>query len=325
MPPSKKTLFPYLAELDQNHDLRVWLNNPGFKRSAELPPSAVMTGVWKLNSGSDLEFTVKEVKRSVGDVFRSAAGRTFVFSGKLLAVEAGAAVFEVTMRDERGCAHIRAFRFSGAWGNDEAGRFTFTLNRRRDPDILVLTGSWTVNDNQRIEYTLGKRSLRRGVKYDSTVEFSGFWDIRGGKKLVYLLSSSGNSKFEFKAQVESPTMYPRAGEIRYRLGAGARRAGLRQPGVIVLYGEWKFGRRYGLSFDMEYGEGCVRSLVFGASVDLSRDDTFEFRLRDTTGADPGFSVVFTHRFVKARDAKLFARLIRIKNENKAEAGMTIPF
>lgn len=325
MPPSKKTLFPNPAELDKNHDLRVWLNYPGLKRSAKSPPSAVMTGVWKINSGSDLEFTVKEVKRSSGDFFHSAVGRTFVFSGKLLAVEAGAAVFEVTMRDERGNTHFRTFRFSGVWGNDEAGRFTFTLNRRRDPDILVFTGSWTVNDNQRIEYTFGKRFLRKGVRNYSTVEFSGFWGIRGRNKLVYFLSSSGNSKFEFKVQAESPTMRPKAGGIRYRIGAGARRSGLRAPGVIVLYGEWKFGRKYGLTFDMEYGKGRVRSILFGASVDISRNDTFEFRLRDTYGADPGFTVIFTHKFIKDRDAKLFAKLIKTKNENKAEAGMTIPF
>jgi len=95
--------------------------------------------------------------------------------------------------------------------------------------------------------------------------------------------------------------------------------------IITLYGTWKFSRRLGLYFEMDYGQGRVRRMVFSSEINLSKRDRVIFKLTDKQGRRLGISVIFRHRFLSRRDADWFLRLKRDYQEKKADAGVRIDF
>jgi len=97
------------------------------------------------------------------------------------------------------------------------------------------------------------------------------------------------------------------------------------PGqVIILYGEWKFGRNLGITFQMDYGQGKVREIEFGAEVTFSRNKII-FALKNEFGQPLGLILTMTHKFLKLIDAEAFIGLKTRQKEQAIEAGITIPF
>ncbi|MFA5351604.1 MAG: hypothetical protein WC357_09825, partial [Candidatus Omnitrophota bacterium] len=94
--------------------------------------------------------------------------------------------------------------------------------------------------------------------------------------------------------------------------------------LIVLYGEWKFGRNLGVSFLMDYGQGRVREIEFGAVVTFGRNKV-NLALNNEFGEPLGITITMTHKFLKAIDAEAFIRLKSRQNEQVVETGITIPF
>ncbi|MFA6129440.1 MAG: hypothetical protein WC731_00455 [Candidatus Omnitrophota bacterium] len=140
-----------------------------------------------------------------------------------------------------------------------------------------------------------------------------------------MLESSLTSRFEFKVQLESSVLRPRKGEIRYRIGVGIRQSRLTAPGnLLILYGEWKFGRDLGLIFRMDYGQGRVKSLEFGAQVDFNRNKVI-FALKNEFGKPLGITLTVTHKFLKAVDTEAFIRLKSYRKTRAVEAGFSLPF
>ena len=140
-----------------------------------------------------------------------------------------------------------------------------------------------------------------------------------------MLEGSSTSRFEFKVQLESPTLYPKKGEIRYRIGIGVRKSRLTAPGqILILYGEWKFGRNLGLIFQMDYGQNKVKSIEFGAEVTFGRSKII-FALKNELDESLGITLTMTHKFMESFDAEAFIRLKSRQKEQATEAGITIPF
>ncbi|HNW40149.1 MAG TPA: hypothetical protein PKI44_06995, partial [Candidatus Omnitrophota bacterium] len=155
--------------------------------------------------------------------------------------------------------------------------------------------------------------------------FKGHWDISPANRLAYVLEGSSSSRFEFKVQLGSPVFVPKKGQIRYRLGVGIRQSRLTVPGqLIILYGEWRFGRNLGLTFQMDYGQGRVRKIEFTAEVNFGRNKVI-FALKNTLNEPLGVRLTMTHKFLETLDAQAFIRLKSLQKEQAIEAGMTIPF
>jgi len=218
-------------------------------------------------------------------------------------------------------SHLRILSLKGTWRANEYNELVFEAKARRGsaktPDKYTFKGAWKVNKNQQVEYNCGEGP--------DVLTFKGHWDISSANQLVYILEGSSTSRFEFKVQLESPTFYPKEGQIRYRIGIGVRKSRLTGTGqMLILYGEWKFGRNFGLTFRMDYGQGRVKTLTFGAEVTFGRNKVI-FALKNEFGKPLGINITTTHKFLKAIDAEAFIRLKSRQNEQAIEAGFTIPF
>jgi hypothetical protein len=218
-------------------------------------------------------------------------------------------------------SHLRILKLKGTWRANDDNELCFEVSTRKGPpETYTFKGSWKLNNNQQIEYVSEDGRDR--------LTFKGYWNISLANRLVYALEGSSTSRFEFKVQLESPILYPKKGEIRYRIGVGIRQSRLSAPGqVLILYGEWKFGRNLGLTFQMDYGQGRVREIEFGAEVTFGQNKVI-FALKNELGQPLGVTLTMTHKFLEHLDAEAFIRLKFHKSEQSQqaiEAGITIPF
>ncbi|PIQ86096.1 MAG: hypothetical protein COV73_05085 [Candidatus Omnitrophica bacterium CG11_big_fil_rev_8_21_14_0_20_43_6] len=241
------------------------------------------------------------------------------FRTRFIAVESDALVIETIQTESKTRRqHLRILRFKGTWHANQQNELCFEVaSRKGPPQTYTFKGTWKINNNQQIKYTLAGGH--------NTLLFKGHWQITSQNRLTYLLEGSSTSRFEFKVQLESPTLFPKKGQIRYRLGTGIRRSRLAKGAPIVtLYGEWKFGRNLGLIFEMDYGQGRVRAMEFGAKVTFERNNLI-FTLKNELGQPLGITLTMTHKFLKSFDAEAFIRLTSRQQEQGAEAGITLPF
>ena len=303
--------------------LEYWLNSPvAWRRVHHLPPKIAFTGLWKLTGHDDLQLTVS--KASYMPEALSGVSR-ITLNGRIIAANDGALIFESRSIDIRGNTHNRLLKLAGTWGSDDANRIIFSVTKKDRPDILTLSGTWSVNDNQQITYTAEEHDLARRDKTISIVEFAGYWQVSASNRISYVLRKGSASRFDLRAHLETPNIYPQAGVIKYRLGAGARQAKNSHPIIVSLYGQWKIGRKLAPVFEMEYEKGRVRSLEFGCRVDVSKKDRIEAALTCARGEDLGGRLIFTRRFLAKLDADLFVRLKKTAREQSADVGVTVPF
>ena len=238
---------------------------------------------------------------------------------RFIAAESDSLVIETIQTESKtNRQRLRILKLKGTWRANDYNELCFEVTLRKGPpETYTFKGSWKLNNNQQIEYISGDGRDK--------LTFKGYWNISSANRLVYLLEGSLTSRFEFKVQLESSTFYPKKGEIRYRIGVGIRQSRLTAPGqVLILYGEWKFGRNLGLTFQMDYGQGKVRSREFGAKVTFGRNKVI-FTLKNEFGDPLGATITMTHKFLEHLDTEAFIRLKSRQNEQAIEAGITIPF
>lgn len=245
---------------------------------------------------------------------------------RFIAVESDALIIETIQTIEGGTLQnrvapgtkLRILKLKGTWRANDYNELCFEVTARKgSPETYTFKGSWKLNENQQIEYTFedGRDKLT----------FKGYWDISSANRLVYSLEGSSTSRFVFKVQLESPTFYPKKGEIRYRIGVGMRQSRLTAPGqILIFYGQWKFGRDLGLTFQMDYGQGQIRVIEFGAEVTFGRNKVI-FALKNEFGESLGVTFTMAHKFLESFDAEAFIRLKSLRREQAVEAGITIPF
>ncbi len=238
---------------------------------------------------------------------------------RFIAVESDTLVIETIQTESKTYRQrLRILKLKGTWRANEYNELVFEATGHKGlPEKFTFKGSWKANNNQQIEYTSEDgRDL---------LTFKGYWQFLSRKRLVYIIEGSSTSRFEFKVQLESPTLYPKKGEIRYRIGVGIRQSRLSTPGqILTLHGEWKFGRNLELTFRMNYGKGKVRSIGFGAEVTFGRNKVI-FALKNEFGEPLGITLTMTRKFLKSYDAEAFIKLKFRQKEQAIEAGISIPF
>ena len=305
---------------DAKNRLIYLLNEPdAWRRKYDLSPEVRFEGKWRIDNECNLELVLG--RREEG----SASLGSLKLKSKIISVDNDTLTFEVHSRDRQGNSHVRLIKLSGAWQADERNRITFTV-QKRSPDVLALEGAWQVNKNQQITYKYETTGLKSGVKAVQTLVFAGFWDISEKNRLTYIFSGSSRSRFDFRVQAGTPSMYPQQGKIKYLLGAGVRQEIRPRAKVVYLYGEWKFSRSSGLSFEMDYGQGEVRAIKFGAQVRLNKQDDVVFALANNREEPLGISVTFSHQFLKSSGAEAFLRLKTGRRSGfGVEVGARIPF
>lgn len=309
---------------DNNNRLIYWLNAPlAWRRQYNLPSKITFQGHWWLNPNYDLELILDESKGQ----FR---GNRLVLKGEIISTDRDALAFEIKSYNKEGLLHLQIIRLSGFWQADEYNRLSFIVNKKDSPnDIITLEGIWQINQNQQITYTFEKTDFITKIKTLHTLTFEGFWQIDSANRLTYILSHSFDSRFDFRIQIESPNLYPKEGVIKYRLGIGLKGLIFKKrtapSKIISLYGSWKFSRKAGLQFQIDYGQGKIHSIEFGTNVHLTKKDEVVFSLINKRNEPLGMNLIFTHRFLKKLDAEAFLRFKKFSKESSIEAGVKIPF
>lgn len=316
--------------VDKNNQLIYWLNQPSrWRREYSLPNKIRFTGKWRINSEHNLQLVLNETKDQY-------SGNRLTLNGRIISIDNNSLVFEIITRNKRvdlsprkgaqAQTQIRLLKLNGLWKADEYNRLSFMVKKKVSPDTLILEGAWQVNQHQQIIYNFEKINRKTKSKTMNTLVFEGFWQINDRNRLTYILERSWKSRFDFRVQVETPNIYPRQGVIKYRLGIGIRQKRQSRARIISLYGTWKFSRKAGLIFKMNYGKGKLHSIRFGTSINLNTRDKIVFSLTNKRKQPLGLCITFSHRFLKQLDAETFLRLKRILGEETAiETGLNIPF
>lgn len=305
-------------KIDKNNKLIYLLNEPcEWKRKYKLPSKMIFEGKWGLDRNHNLELTLEENRSQ----FKS---DTLTIRGNIIKAGSDTIVFEAKSIDQNGLLHLQMLELGVRWSADEVNRLCFSAKKRAS-DIVVLQGEWLLDKNQKLTYTYERQELKRKTKLKNTLVFEGFWQIADSKKLVYILKGSPDSRFEFRAQIQSPTIYPQEGAIKFLLGAGAKKTSPKAQKTISLYGAWKFSKRLGLSFEVDYQEEKVVAAEFGVDAALNKANQVSLALKTKEGKPLGVDAVFTHKFLKQLDAEVFLKLKDSKDEAAASIGMRIPF
>jgi hypothetical protein len=126
-------------------------------------------------------------------------------------------------------------------------------------------------------------------------------------------------------QLESPSIYPQEKAIKYRIGIGIKEEGFTENKIISIYGTWKFSRKAGLIFKVDYGRSRIKEIEFATNIYLSKKDEVVFSLSSKEGEDLGICLTFNRKFLKKYAAEAYLRLKRQSKESALEAGVHIPF
>lgn len=308
-----QTIFPEgRFKIDENNRLCFWLNNQQpFKKEYRIPKKIFFDGTWRLNQNHDLEIISQ-------DNFNI----PLVLKINIISLRQDAFIFGINQIDSVGQNHLRILKLSGYWKANDYNRLSFIIKKKFLSDTLTFQNTWQINKDNQISYTFEKTDLKTKTKVKSVLIFEGFWQINSSNKLTYIIEHSRKSHFDFRVQLESPNIYPKEGCIKYRVGMGIKN---KENSVIYLYGDWKFSRKLGLSFKIDYGKGRITNINFAADIHLSKENEVIFNLIDEIHKPMGIKVIFSHKFLKKHDAEFFLRLKKLRDESGVEAGLRIPF
>ncbi|TBR17605.1 hypothetical protein EPO66_02465, partial [bacterium] len=206
--------------VDNKNRLVYWLNESD---------KIAFIGKWVLNPDHDLELEIN-------------SGSVLVIKGEIISAGPDKLAFEINSVNDEGLDQLRILELSGSWGSDEANRIFFALTKEYKQDTLKFRSGWSLNQNQQIVYAYQKTNLKTKTKASSEFTIDGFWEVTSANRLRYIISRGTGSKFDFKAQLETPTIYPKDKEIRYRLGVGLKENRRPKGKIISLYGAWKLSR-----------------------------------------------------------------------------------
>ena len=285
----------------------------GYVKELKQPSRIKFEGNWYLTADYDLRFVLIETQRqNKGDELN--------IKGKIFSFEADAVIFQAKFKKSLYEDEISLLSLGGRWRADNRNQLEFIVTKSYQEDMLKFTGGWQVNENQQITYTYQKQNLATKTKTDELLTFKGYWSIDTRNRLVYILDLKNKSFFDFTAQIQSPVMRGKEGEVRYRVGVGVKN--LARENIVTLSGTWKVSRQKDIFFQMDYGKRHIEKIAFGANVYLGKDKTVIFELRNKRNEGLGFSVAFEKRFLK-KQAGVFTRVSKLGEDKRIEAGLRI--
>ncbi len=306
-------------KINKDNSLSYWLNEPqAWRLKYNLPKEIKFEGSWKINDNYDLELNFSRGKLD-------GRGEKIILKGEIISTGRDVLAFEFHAQDKTGNKEFQILELSGSWSCGEQNEIIFLVDKKAGPDTLKLGGGWKINKNQQIIYSYEKISLKTKNKNSHLLTFSGYWEISQKNSLIYRFSTGSKSRFDFSAALQTPNLYPQKGVIKYRLGAGVKEGRVSRTKLITLFGDWKFSKTLGLSFEMDYGKGNVRALEFGADINLTSKDKVTFNLVSRERKPLGINVIFSRKFLKKSDAEAFLKFKNLREDPAVEAGMYIPF
>ena len=282
-----------------------------FPENENIPNQVMISGDWSLTDNHHLRLTLdKEARRTFGD--------QLTLQGQILDAGKESLIFAITTRDNNGAQSTYILDLQGFWQADENNRLSFHVRREADRrDILTFSGAWEINKNHQIVYRYEKADLVRKKKESHLLTFEGHWDVREKFRISYVLNEASGSGFDFAASAAILD----EDHIKYQVGIGAAEKAGTVKRTITLSGVWRLKKDAGILFDIEYKDGKVHSIVFGADAVLTDRDTVLFKLKSgVDNKDLDIELELSHSLVE-RDGEIFLRALASRRELACYAGM----
>jgi hypothetical protein len=294
--------------VDKNNNLSYHVKAP-MPGGAGIPHQVKLRGRWSLAGNHTLKLTLdKWGRQTFGDML--------TLWGDIKDVDKNSLLFAVTTKTGKGSRSAYALKLRGLWVADRNNRLTFRVRRERGRyDILTLDGIWGINRAHQIIYRYKSSRLIRKSKRVHTLTFKGHWDIPDKSRISYIMDKKSGSVFSFRAALGAF----KANYIKYEIGIGLSRKPEPLKRVFTLFGAWRIRKNAGLLFEVEYANGKVHALVFGADARLTGRDTISVKLKNSVDEEMGVEVKLSHEILEG-DGEAFLRCLKAKGRSAALAG-----
>jgi len=227
----------------------------------------------------------------------SADEETLTLKGEIVSVSSDELTCIVTSKKERDVEVARILKLKGRWQADKNNRLSFAVSKEDGrADLLVFDGIWEIDGDNQIIYRYKKTDLVRKTKEERSFIFKGAWRLTDREKIAYMLDTSGESGFLFKAQLENSGISGRFGVLRYRVGIGVSEHKRPIEKIIKFFGALR--------------------------LNITKKDSLEFEFTDARGRRLGMSTTLSRKLL---GGEAFVRFKRLAEESKVEAGIKIPW
>ncbi len=306
-PTKDPKVIPGRFVVEQNSLVYLVDDPKGWQKDFDFPTRIRFRGKWWLSREHNLIMLLDD------------SSDTLTLRGRICRPEGNVFTFWLRSRKFKDTSEVSFIKLAGIWRADKNNRLTFEVTERQARGTLTLRGIWDIGKNNQIIYRY--QQLKTKDKHE--LIFRGSWDISDKNKVGYLIEKSRGSRFDFRAYLQTPNLYPAKGLIKYRISVGL--ASKWEERVLVLAGEWKISRAGGLEFELDYKDGRVQRIRFGAVVNLPGRDRIVFSLTNREGRPLGITVTFTKRSLSQKDWEYFIRARRQGKELYLGGGFKLRF
>jgi len=276
-----------------------------------------LDGEWQLDKENDLNFVIRKTKTQAG-------GEKLTLRTKLIKAGSNALAFSLDTQGKSGTHQAQWLELKGKWQADKYNRLQFLIKEQVIKNRpLTFQGLWEVRQNTLV-YTYKKSLSGVKLKQSHDLYFKGYWQINQKNRLTYILDSENLSQFDFRAYLETPNLIGKRGQIKYRLGIGAKGDKLFKVQIISLYGVWKLNRKAGLSLVVDYAGAGTKAIDFGAFVWINEKTKVTLGLVSKQGKDTGISLTLNKSFFKTK-AEWFLRAASQASRPGFEWGINLPW
>ncbi len=312
----KKVVLDGKFTIDKDNSLIYHLTSR-LGRPKETPLHKIkFTGKWSLTPEHNLKLSLFESRTQK-------LGNSLILTGNILTAGANELVFSYTTRHKDARTTTKLLKIKGTWQANRNNRLKFLAQQyRRRPDELLFRGGWEIGKNYEIIYCYRTIYQKRGIKLKKYLVLNGVWEIAGKNRLRFLVEKSTDSLLDFRVMLETPSIFAKKGEIRYRIGIRItkQREIVRK---IVFFGKWKLGRKLALDFEIEYKDGVRHSSRFIFDYCLDSKDKIKLALKTKQGEGTGLEITFSRQFFK--NAEGFMKFRRAIYQKALEGGIRLSF
>lgn len=242
------------------------------------------------------------------------------FKAKIIDVKPGELTVYVTRVQHNQKKGGRIYRLKGNWRLDSKNRITFEVNRTKvASDTLTFKGIWNINKNHEVTYTYREETLKTKRKFTRTLTFKGYWDLGEKNRLTYYFQRNNQSHFHVKGAFQTKSILAKKGEIRYQFGIDLEKRVRTQ--TLTIFGKWKYSRKLGAKFEVQYRNKKKHAIVFGAEYSFDSKTRLGVNLKGEKGQKTGIELILT-RDIPKKDGEIFVQYLKSQDESRIEGGMS---
>lgn len=274
------------------------------------PYQVNLKGRWSLSKNHQAVFTV--IRSSGG-----ASGDSFEICGDLIDAKGNALLVSLTTRRDDNTTTTYALELTGSWSVDNNNRLIFKLKRGRDSfDPMVFVAAWQLGVNNEIVYRYEKSQLKTRSKTFNTLILKGAWKLESKNSLNYEIDACPGQSLVFKASLSGCS----ADRVTYEIGTTASGHVKPRMRTISLFGSWRIKKGVGLYFDVTASSGRVSAISFSAEARITPKDTLLFTITDDIkNSDLRMQLELDRRLLGG-DGEAFIRMLTSRNGSAVMIG-----